>query len=78
MERTYLVTLRHTDATRVPSRPVFIVPSYNESRAVIAATDRYRETFGRPARGTSSGARWVNCDFTIDGSTRYIPLHEIR
>lgn len=76
MERTYLITLRHTDATRFPARPVFIVPSYSESRAIIVATDRYRETFGRPERGASHGCGWVHCDFLIDGSARYVPLNE--
>ncbi len=76
--RTYIVTLRHTDTSRFPSLTSFIIETWNESRAVIAASDAYRATFGQPERGTSHGIRWVNCDFMEHSTARFIPLRVVR
>jgi hypothetical protein len=77
VSRSYLVALRHTDKARVPACPTFIVPTYDRGRAVIMAADRYRATFGPPERGLSHGISWVNCDFLIERTARYIPLTDV-
>lgn len=65
MKREYLVTLRHTDPTRIPSLCSFPVTARNWEHAAILASDCYRATFGHPARGVTEGIPWVRLDFTV-------------
>jgi hypothetical protein len=70
----YVVVLRHTDPQRRPHEAAFVAWGHYEGDAIIKATDEYRRVYGSPERGTTHGIRWVNCDFTIERSARYIQL----
>ncbi len=75
---TYLIEMQHLPTTGRRGSCAFMVDHYDHSLAMVKASDLYRATFGRPARGETHGIRWVNCDFLFGDVRSVIPLRPTR